>query len=118
MNEMKETGNEMRCSVQFRISRPKLDAYREAARSADLTLSAWLKMAANSYLSNWKDPTARRTARAKGEAATWPSGWPKDVPCWKKTLCGGANHDPAVHVGVAGVVEALRMLEDGWTLTP
>lgn len=90
MNEMNKQRGARSATLSLCITPERAAAFREAAKSANTSLSAWLTMAANSYLGNWKDPMAKRRQTKDAETKTWPSGWAKEDPCFDCTQA----HDP------------------------
>jgi len=72
-------------------------AIKAIAADAGLTITAWVIFSLRSAVRNWDagfDSRKRRKAVGKpGGFAKWPSGWPKDQPCWVCMVV----HDPLTH---------------------
>lgn len=76
---------ESKRGVEVQFSTEVYERYQRAARSADLSLPAWLKMAAASYYGNWVDPTRKRELKK----ATKPNdNWAIDEDKWMEEHFG------------------------------
>lgn len=88
MNKMNK-----RKRVLLSLSPERHALVRQVAKDAGIPMSAWVQMAINSYLGNWKDPMAKRRKQHTEEQQEYAWGWPKAQPC---PQCG-AKHDPSDH---------------------
>ncbi len=99
-NEVRRENRPMRLSLNLNVPKVLKERIAEIASDTGISMTAWAIMVLRNAVRNW-DAGLDRNRRRKGteraptaaqaeRESVWPSGWPKDRPCY---MCNDL-HDP------------------------